>query len=115
MFLGLEYGNKPPNKNEPPWSIHFGDIVNVVDVALPENAIVPHRERVKEFVAAQGIDFIYDEACRKLKIRIRHSRVHAQSELVSTKLNLNLNLLQPAIVDAAPLNGGIKYLLVLCS
>jgi hypothetical protein len=35
---------------------------------------------------------------------IRHGRVHAQSELVSTKLNLNLNLLQPAIVDAAPLN-----------
>jgi hypothetical protein len=65
ITFGIGVRNKPPNNNEPPWSIHFGDIVNVVDRALPENAIEPHHERVKEFVAAQGIDFIYDEACRK--------------------------------------------------
>jgi hypothetical protein len=53
--------------------------------------------------AVQGIDFIYDDSCHKLKIQIRHSKVHAQSDLVSTKLNLNLDLLQH-IVDAAPLN-----------
>ncbi len=51
----------------------------------------------------QGIDFIYDDSCHKLKIQIRHSRVHAQSDLVSTKLNLNLDLLQHK-VDAAPVN-----------
>jgi hypothetical protein len=44
ITFGIGIRNKPPNKNEPPRSIHFGDIVNVVDVALPENAIVPHRE-----------------------------------------------------------------------
>jgi hypothetical protein len=48
ITFGIGIWNKPPNKNEPPQSMHFGDIVNVVNVALPENAALAHRERVKE-------------------------------------------------------------------
>jgi hypothetical protein len=103
ITFGIGIRNKPPNKNEAPRSIHFGDIANLVDVGLPENAALDHREREKEFVAAQGIDFIYDDSSRTLKIRIRHSRVYAQNDSVSTKLNLNLDLLQH-IVDAASVN-----------
>ena len=76
--------------------MHYGDIVNMVDVASAENEALDEERRRKEFVAAQGIDFLYDESCRRLKIRIRHSRVLAQDELINTKLNLNGNNNFPA-------------------
>ena len=114
-LLGLAYGISHQTKMNHIGQRIFGDIVNVVEVALPENASLAHHEHLKIFVA-QGIDFIYDDSCHKLKIQIRHSRVHAQSDLVSTKLNLNLDLSQH-IIDAAPMkegNGRTKYPLVLC-
>jgi hypothetical protein len=77
ITFGIGIWNKPPNKNEPHWPTHFGDIANVVEVALPENASLAHHEHIKEFVA-QGVDFIYDDSCCKLKIQIWHRRVYAQ-------------------------------------
>ncbi len=53
ITFGIGIRNKPPNKNEAQGSIHFGDIANLVDVGLPENDALDHREREKEFVACE--------------------------------------------------------------
>jgi len=76
-LLGLEYGISHQTKMNHIGQRIFGDIVNFVEVALPENASLAHHEHLKIFVA-QGIDFIYDDSCCKLKIRIWHRRVYAQ-------------------------------------
>lgn len=70
-----------------------GNIVNIVDVSLAKNVALVHWEQEQEFAAAQGIDFVYEDASHTLRIRIQHSMVLAQHELVSMKLNSNAAML----------------------
>ncbi len=46
-------------------------------------------ERYTEFTCSQGVDFIYNESCRALKIRVRYSRVLVECNLVSSTLGLD--------------------------
>ncbi len=70
--------------------------MNIVVVASAENAALDREQQQKEFVAMQGIDFLYDESCHRSKIKICHSRVLAQDEVVNGKLNLHRNFNLPA-------------------
>ena len=69
-------------------TLHFGDIVNL---ALVRNRFVP-RDRFREFVGSQGIDFIF----WTLKIRARYSPCLAQSnDVANTLQQAHDNLLPP--------------------
>ena len=91
FLFGITFGvgirNRPPNKGLPPRSMHYGDVVNIVDVPLEHQ--LNQAERYKEFTCSQGVDFIYNESCRALKIRVRYSRVLAECHLVSSTLGLD--------------------------
>ncbi len=86
--------------------MRYGDIVNLVNESSTENTALVGQQWEKEFVAAQGIDFVYDDASRTLRIRIRHSRVLEQNELASMKLNSNAVLLVVAdnVIPRFPIN-----------
>lgn len=84
--FGVGIRNRAPNKGNPPRSMHHGDIVNVVNVS--NDQLLDYDERRKEFTCAQGVDFIYNDKCRMLKIRVRYTRVEAQADVVFTTLNL---------------------------
>ncbi len=85
-------------------TLHNGDVVNMVDVTgtLPIN-------RTQEFISSQGVDLIYNEAIRSLKIRVQYSRFLAENHSVAATLNLNNlqlplrreqhNLVVPSIVE----------------
>lgn len=84
--FGVGIRNRAPNKGEFPRSMHHGDIVNFIDVAINEELTVAQREQ--EFTFAQGIDFIYNNVKRILKIRVRYNRVEAQADVVQATLRL---------------------------
>jgi hypothetical protein len=90
-IFGLTFGagvrNRAPNKGEPEVSLHHSDVVNLVDVDsnVYDNAL----DREKEFVASQGVDFIYNNASRLLKIQIRYCKLDAHKPIVAATLNIN--------------------------
>jgi hypothetical protein len=65
LLFGITFGigirNRPLNKGRPPHSMHYGDVVNIVDVPLEHQ--LNHVERYTEFTCSQGVDFIYNESC----------------------------------------------------
>ncbi len=95
QFFGITFGigirNRAPKKGELPQSVCFGDVVNMVNVTANEG--LNNLERFKEFTFMQGIDFIYNEICRTLRIRVRYIRVEAESDLVSSVVGLNRSVL----------------------
>ena len=91
VTFGVGIRNRAPKKGEPPRSIHYGDAANIVDVPPEQHLLLA--ERNKEFTFSQGVDFIYHERCRTLKIRVRYSRVEAENDLISRTLGLNPNQL----------------------
>jgi hypothetical protein len=65
--FGIGIQNRAPKKGERPVTMHHGDIVNLIDItAADENQAA---NRIQEFVASQGIDFIFDSSTRSLKIQ----------------------------------------------
>jgi hypothetical protein len=89
ITFGVGIRNRAPNKGDNPVTMHHGDIVNLVNVN--QQVLV---DRDQEFVAEQGIDFLFESNSRSLKIRARYSRFLAQSEEVAATLNLNNRQLQ---------------------
>jgi hypothetical protein len=77
LLFGITFGvgirNRPPNKGQPPRSMHYDDVVNIVDVPLEHQ--LNQVERYTEFICSQGVNFMYNESCQALKIRVRYSRV----------------------------------------
>jgi hypothetical protein len=103
--FGIGIRNRAPKKGEPPRSMHYGDIVNYVDVLM--NYAMADALRQQEFTFAQGIDFIFNDDKRTLKIRVRYSRVEAQANVVATTLRLmqpveNHNVRNARISHVAP-------------
>lgn len=104
LTFGIGIRNRAPRKGEQAVTMHNGDVVNMVDVTgtLPIN-------RTQEFISSQGVDLIYNEAIRSLKIRVRYSRFLAENHSVTATLNLNNlqlpprreqhNLVVPSIVE----------------
>jgi hypothetical protein len=95
-LFGLTFGigsrNRAPKKGDDPVTLHFGDIVNL---ALVRDRFVL-RDRFRDFVGSQGIDFIFDKNARTLKIRARYSPCLAQSNDVAITLRqAHDNLLPP--------------------
>ncbi len=84
--FGVGIRNRAPNKGDAPCSMHHGDVVNYVDVSY--NREFTDDERWQEYTFAQGIDFIYNDTKRILKIRVRYSRVEAQADAVRATLRL---------------------------
>ncbi len=66
--FGIGIRNRPPKKGEEMCSMHHGDIVNIVNVR--ENGEMVIAQWLKEVSYAQGVDFIYNEKKRVLKVRI---------------------------------------------
>jgi hypothetical protein len=97
-MFGIGIRNRAPKKGELPRSVHFGNIVNVVNVSLDEG--INEMERFKEFTFMQGIDFIYNEICQALRIRVQYSRVEAESDIVRSEVQLNQSVLM--ILDNQP-------------
>jgi len=89
--LGAGVRNRAPNKGDKPVSILFGDVVNLVYVG--RNAGLPDALQYREFTPARGIDFIYNESKRSLKIRVRYARFLVQAQKVLSQLNV-LQLLE---------------------
>jgi hypothetical protein len=73
ITFGVGIRNRAPNKGDNPVTMHHGDIVNLV--AVNQQVLV---DRDQEFVAEQGIDFLFESFSRSLKIRARYSRFHAK-------------------------------------
>ncbi len=91
LTFGIGVRNRAPNKGKPTVSLHHGDVVNLVDVAHNsyDNEAVIQGDHQKEFVSAQGIDFIYNQASRLLKIRMRYTKIEAHKPIVADTLNLS--------------------------
>lgn len=91
LTFGIGVRNRAPNKGDPSVSLHHADIVNVADVAsnLYDNIAIIGPDRRREFTYDQGIDFIFEQVTRTLKIRVRYSKVDAQREIVASTLRLN--------------------------
>jgi hypothetical protein len=89
--FGVGVRNRAPNKAESPVPLRNADLVNLVniDAGINLNTAAARVEREKEFVAAQGIDFIYQEKSRLLKIRVRYSKFLAYESIVAATLHLN--------------------------
>jgi hypothetical protein len=84
--FGIGIRNRAPKKGENPVTMHFGDVVNLVDVrGVDDVADINH---VDEFVYSPGVDFIYDCSSRSLKIRVRYSRFLAQNNTVLATLQV---------------------------
>jgi hypothetical protein len=95
LTFGIGVHNRPPNKGEVPVRLHYGDVINFVDVASNNYDNVPDvRPERCEFVSSQGVDFIYDKLLRLLKIRVRYSKSNANNPLVPEALRLS-NLPNP--------------------
>ncbi len=60
----------------------YGDIVNVINVSSPENEEARRAVRFKEFIIAQGVEFVFELQRRLLSIRVRYSSHKAESPLV---------------------------------
>ncbi len=86
ITFGVGIRNTPPKKGERARSMHHGDVVNVVHVA--QNAEIPNAQRQREVSYSEGVDFIYNEVSRLLKVRVRYSRVLAQDTVVAATLGL---------------------------
>ncbi len=98
VTFGIGIRNRAPKRGAEPVRMHFGDVVNMVDVsAVDSNAV---DDRVSEFVRNPGIDFFYDSNARILKIRVRYCRFLAQSEGVLSMLQLNRVLPQRPEIEA---------------
>ncbi len=90
-IFGLTFGvgirNRAPNKGEPKVFLHHSDVVNLVDVDSNDNE--NELDWDKEFVASKGVDFIYENASRLLKIQLRYHKFDAHRPIVAATLNLN--------------------------
>jgi len=66
ITFGIGIRNRAPNRGDKPVTMHYGDVVNLVNVT-GTNADVGVN-RVAEFVAANGVDFLYDVEARVLRL-----------------------------------------------
>jgi hypothetical protein len=99
--FGIGIRNRAPNRGGQPVTMHFGDVVNIVDVADPRHNV--GENRVAEFVTSNGLDFLFDAEARLLRIRVRYSRVLAQSDAVKATLNIG-----PLQMREAPADEGVN-------
>jgi hypothetical protein len=84
--FGIGIHNRAPRKGEISVSMHYGDIVNLVDVHGADEVVgVNHHD---EFVCTPGVDFIFDCSIRSLKIRVHYSRFLAQNNTVLATLQV---------------------------
>jgi hypothetical protein len=89
-IFGITFGvgicNTPPKKGKRARLMHHGDVVHVVHVA--RNAEIPNAQQQREVSYSEGVDFIYNEITRMLKVRVRYSRVLAQDPVLVAMLGL---------------------------
>ncbi len=95
IIFGTTFGvgdrNRAHNKAESPLPLQKAGLVNLVniDAGINLNTAAVRVEREKEFVAAQGFAFIFQEKSRLLKIRVRYSKFLAHEVIVAAMLHLN--------------------------
>ncbi len=80
--FGVGCWNIPPHKGHDVRKLLYGDIVNVINVRSPENEEARRAVRFKEFIIAQGVEFVFELQRRLLSIRVRYSSHKAESPLV---------------------------------
>jgi hypothetical protein len=102
ITFGIGIRNRPPNRGCEPVTMHFGDVVNIVNVA-EHNADVGVN-RVAEFVGSNGLDFLNDFEARLLRIRVRYSQILAQNDMVKATLNLDPLQVREAEMEEAAAN-----------
>ncbi len=86
--FGVGCRNMPPLKGQMVRQLVHGDIVNLVNVScIDNNNLQLQGPKVKEFIAAQRVDLVYESAKRQLSIRTKYSRVNAEDALVLRFLN----------------------------
>lgn len=74
-------------KGEKVVTLHHGDAINLVDIpAVNGGAAI---NRIEEFVSTPGIDFIYENSTRVLKIQVRHNCFLVEESCVAAALNLH--------------------------
>ena len=71
-------------------------------VDVPLNVGLTDAQRRQEFTPSQGIDFIFNETKRTLKIRVRYARYLAQSDNVRAQLHVLEPLHAPVIDEESP-------------
>jgi hypothetical protein len=108
--FGVGVRNRPPKKGENPVSLHYSDVgylVDVLDNAYDDVGYV-QADRLTEFVTALGIDFIYEQKSRLLKIRIRYRKVDAHMPVVA--LTLNIGRVEPINIDLVQPNRWLQHI-----
>jgi hypothetical protein len=82
--------NIPPHKGHDVQKLLYSDIVNVVNVSSAENKQALGAAWFKEFILAQGVEFVFEVQRRLLSILVRYSSHMAQSPLVNVRVLLLL-------------------------
>jgi hypothetical protein len=76
-----------PHKGDDPVTMHYGDIVNMIDTTT--NSI---NHQISEFITDQHVDFICEASKHEMKIRVHYDQFLAQNQLVLEALRLNTQL-----------------------
>jgi hypothetical protein len=94
--FGIGCRNLPPHKGHGIRKLLHRDIINIINVDLNDNQ---HTEGFREFVAAQGVELVFNPETRALSIRVRYSKVNAEDPMVSVALNFTRSdlIAQPPI------------------
>jgi hypothetical protein len=102
--FGIGCRNIPPQKGHAVRKLLHGDIVNVVDVSSTENQEARRAVRFKEFIAAQGVEFVYEVHKRLLSIRVRYSSLNAEMPEVGRWLGFQQRVEAPLSTAASITN-----------
>ncbi len=92
LTFGIGVRNRAPCKGEAPVTLHYGDVVNLVDVSanFHDNVFHVAPNRLTEFTSDQGIDFIFEQLTQTMKIRVRYCSKDAHLPVVLSSLRLNV-------------------------
>jgi hypothetical protein len=69
LTFGIGVQNRAPCKGEAPVTLHYGDVVNLMDFSanLHDNVFHVAPNRLTEFTSDQGIDFISEQLTQTMK------------------------------------------------
>jgi hypothetical protein len=108
--FGVSVRNRAPNTDENPVSQCYADVVNLVDVADNgyDDAARVQEDQLTEFVTALGVDFLYDQRTRLLKIHICYRKLDIHMPVVAS--TLNIDCLEPSNIANVNPNRWVQHL-----
>jgi hypothetical protein len=95
--FGIGCRNIPPHNGHDVRKLLYGDIINLVNVISAENQQARGSARFKEFIVAQGVEFVFEVQRGPLSIRVRYSSHKAESPQVQNILCIQQRIEAPLL------------------